>query len=399
MNMKKLKALVGNRQGFLSCVDFDLSVKAIDFNAMKKAEKRSDYGIECWGEPALKIENGIATIQVRGLLVPNVGIDVISYGITGYDVIEHYINYANEQASVNRIVLDIDSGGGYVTGVYQCSEAISNSLKPISTFVSGSMCSGAYWLGCSAEEVVASKYAEVGSIGVYVEHFDYSRQLENEGVLVNLFKVGKWKGAFSPYRPLSEEEKAKLQSEIDEIAEQFFTHVAENRNLSKKEVAKLEADVFSAEDAIKLGLIDRINNVKTEEGNTMNKDVKGEQAQPLTTAQIEEIKAQAKAEAQAQFQAEMQAKAERVKAIYALETTDEVKAVLSSDKFANVDLDGMKELLAVMPKSFVQAMDETGGAGVEASPMGFAGLTAEEIKAQKQANSESQLKNLAYKGL
>lgn len=400
MNLNRLKADLANKNGILSCVNYDLLVEAIDFKKLEElnTEARSDYGLFCWGEPALSIEQTTARICVRGLLVPDVGIDLVEFGITGYDVIEHYINYANSLPQVSNIVLDIDSGGGYAKGVQHCADVIMRSEKPISTFVSGDMYSAAYWLGCSTGYIEATPYAGIGSIGVYTEHFDRSKQLENMGIVARIFRSSKWKGAFSSNRPLTEEEQVKLQQNIDDTADDFFTHVAQMRNLSKKAVADFDGDMFAAEEALELGLIDRIENVNqtdTGEEIKMEKDVKAEQAQVLTPDQIEQIKAQAYEEAKA----EMQAKAEREKQINSLEVNDSVKVVLASDDFASVSIAAMGKLVAAMPKGFSQAMDEIGGAGVEADPKAFAPKTKEQEDLDKQAEALAKLQALKGKGL
>lgn len=208
MNLKQLKAQLENKQGILSCKNYDVLLKAVNFEQIEalsaKADREqdeTDYGIIYFCEPALRIENGTATIKIRGLLVPNVGWDLVEFGLTGYDVIEHYIQYANQSRQVTNIVLDIDSGGGSSSGLQQCADWIMNSSKPVSAFASGDMYSAAYWLGCSASDITATSYSGIGSIGAYAEHFDRSKYLEKQGIVARLFSSGKWKGAFSANRP------------------------------------------------------------------------------------------------------------------------------------------------------------------------------------------------------
>lgn len=400
MNLKQLKAYLESKNGVLSCVNYDTLVKTINFQALEKMDGKAceDFGLFYFDTPALSIELDTATINVRGLLMPNVGWDLVEFGLTGYDVIEHYVNYANSLPQITHIVLDIDSGGGYADGVQHCADVIMNSEKPIRTVVSGDMYSAAYWLGCSTGNITASKYSGVGSIGAYAEHFDRSKQLEKEGIVSRLFRSGKWKGAFSSNRPLTEEEQARLQQGIDDIANEFFTHVAEKRRLSKQAVAGFEGDSFTAEKALELGLIDRIENVnQTElEGEVkMEKSDKAEQVQALTAEQIEQIKAQAREE----VKAEMQAKSDREQRINALDTSVEVKKVLASDAFASVGIEAMSELVKAMPKGFSQAMDEIGGAGVGTDPQGFAPKTKEQEKLDEQAAALAKLAELKGKGL
>lgn len=400
MNLKQLKAQLENKQGILSCENYDVLLKAVNFEQIEalsaKADREqdeTDYGIVYFYDPALHIENGTATIKIRGLLAPNIGFDLVALGLTGYDVIEHYIQYANQSPQVTDIVLDIDSGGGFASGVNQCADLIMQSQKPIRTFVSGDMYSAAYWLGCSASDITATAYSGIGSIGVYVEHFDRSKYLEKQGIVARLFRSGKWKGAFSANRPLSEEEQERLQQDIDAMADEFFTHVSNQRNMQKSTVASLNGDSFNAQRAVQLGLIDRIDNLhytnNVGEGK-MEKQGNAEQAKAMTADELEQIKAQAREEAKA----EMKAQFEREQGINALPISAELKNVLASQAFASVPLEAMGELVKAMPKGFSQAMDEQGGAGVEADPKGFANDSKEQAKLAEQADALAKLQTL-----
>ncbi len=75
---------------------------------------------------------------------------------------------------------------------------------------------------------------------------------------------------------------------------------------------------------------------------------------PITEEELAQAVAKAKAEAKAEAFAEAKAQAERTKQVYALETTDEVKALLASDEFANVEIAGVQ----ANPSDFVQKTDE-----------------------------------------
>lgn len=398
MNLQQLSAYIENKQGVLSCVNYDALAQAIDFKAIKENEQKAsqDFGIKYYSSPALRIEGETAIIKVRGLLAPDIGVDLVEFGLTGYDVIEHYLNYANSLPHITNIVLDIDSGGGFVQGVQRCAEKIKGSTKNISTFVSGDMYSAAYWLGCSTNRLTATPYSGIGSIGAYVEHFDRSANLEKQGIVARIFRSGKWKGAFGADLPLTQEEQARLQQDIDLIADEFFTHVAKQRGLSKATLAGFEGDTFTAEKALELGLIDQIENVnQTDGGEKMGSNVTADHGQTITSADIEQIKAQAREEAKAEFQA----MAEREKAIAALETTEEVKQVLASEAFSRVEIQAMTELVKAIPKGFSQAMNEIGGAGVEADPAGFAPQSVEQKKLAEQAESLKKLAQLKNKGL
>ncbi len=74
---------------------------------------------------------------------------------------------AEASADVQRHVMLVDSpGGGVVSGVGEAAEALRNSTKPITAFVTGTGASLAYWLASQAQEIVLDRAAAVGSIGV-----------------------------------------------------------------------------------------------------------------------------------------------------------------------------------------------------------------------------------------
>ncbi|WP_420229047.1 S49 family peptidase [Psychrobacter sp. ER1] len=235
----------------MSCENLDRQMAAIDFKSLARYSDDDS-------EAAYTVENGVATIDVRGLLVPETSSDYRSWGVTGYANLADYIQQANDDYTVTSIVLDIDSGGGYVAGLDGITETIYQSAKPIETFVSGDMYSAAYWLGASTSKITASKQSGIGSIGVYVVHTEESGWLERYGEKVSLFRSGKWKAAFNSFMPLTDDEKQRLQEGVDESASVFFNHVAAQRNVDAKTVKGWEGDVFTAVKAKELGLIDAI---------------------------------------------------------------------------------------------------------------------------------------------
>lgn len=278
----------------MSCTGLEHQLASIDFKALSRFDDDDS-------EATYTVENGVATIDVRGLLVPETSSDYRSWGVTGYANLADYIQQANDDYTVTSIVLDIDSGGGYVAGLDGITESIYQSAKPIETFVSGDMYSAAYWLGASTSKVTASKHSGVGSIGVYVVHTEESGWLERYGEKVSLFRSGKWKAAFNSFMPLTDDEKTRLQEGVDESASIFFNHVAAQRNVDAKTVKGWEGDVFTAVKAKELGLIDAIADSvaassSTKQSNT-NPKTEGEsmdlqEAQAKITA-LEAEKAQA----------------------------------------------------------------------------------------------------------
>lgn len=377
----------------MACVGFQAALDRIDFTAM--------HEVEALGTPGYSVEGGVATIKVRGLLVPNLGYDLSDWGLTGYDILVKYAENAAEDDAVSAVLLDIDSPGGYVSGLSQAVTAIDGlkqAGKPVAAYASGQMDSAAYWLGSSADEIGAAGSAEVGSIGVYVEFFDRTQSLANEGIIRSIFKSGFWKGAFSPYAPLSDKEKERLQADVEAQAGLFFEHVSSRRGLTVEAVAALDGDYFTAATALEHGLIDHITE-RTEMSNTTQGSAANTPEPTFTADQVSEAIAAAVAEATAKVAAEANAKAERMAAINAIEAPAEVKAVLASDKFASVDVADLAALVEAMPKSLVQQVEDAGGAGVGADRTEFTPKTEADDKAEQQNAALAKLASLNKKVL
>ena len=247
--LDKIKADIA-RHELMACHDLQGQLAAIDVKALAVLGKDSDT-------PSYSVDNRTATIKIRGLLIPIASRD---YGdrITGYNYINQYLAKANNDPFIDEIVLDIDSGGGYVKGLDDVIEHIANLSKPITTYASGDMYSAAYYLGSSTNNITAEKDSGIGSIGVYVVHSEDSKALEKWGETYSIFRSGKWKGAFNWFSPLAKHEKERLQQGVDEAASLFFNHVAYKRGIDTMTIADWQGDTFSATKAKELGLIDEI---------------------------------------------------------------------------------------------------------------------------------------------
>lgn len=280
----------------MACYDLHRSLSAIDFKALADSDNANDAGYS--------VEGDVATINVRGLLVPKMSRDYSDYGVTGYNHITEYLERANNDPSVSSIVLDVDSIGGYVRGLDEVVEAIYQSPKPVEAHASGGMYSAAYWLAASANSVTATKSSGIGSIGVLVAHYEHSKALEQEGITPTFIRSGKWKAWGGDSEPLTDEQKDRLQESVNEQASIFFNHVAANRSIEAKTVAGWQGDTFNAQTAKDYGLIDDIT---SQASFTTNPTLRGEtmdlQQAQAKIAELEDLRAKERAEHEAQLQA------------------------------------------------------------------------------------------------
>jgi signal peptide peptidase SppA len=211
-----------------------------------------------------QVINGKAVIPLHGVVLKkSMGME----GCSGMETtlrIDNTLKHAVDNADVKEIILDIDSPGGTSDGIEETAELIYEirDIKPIVAYANGMMCSAAYWLGSAASKIYLYGTTEVGSIGVYMMHVDYSRQLDNAGVKVTYIKAGKYKAIGNPHEPLGETGREKLQEMVDYTYSSFVNAVARYRNISVETVLDKMADarIFMGQQAVDVGLADEIRN-------------------------------------------------------------------------------------------------------------------------------------------
>ena len=136
----------------------------------------------------------------------------------------------------------------------------ARAQKPIVAIANSLAASAAYWIGCSASEFYVTPGGEVGSIGVWQAHFDYSQALAAEGVTPTLISAGTYKVEGNPYAPLDPEAQAFMQSRVDDYFLTFSKAVAKGRGVPIAQVRNGmgQGRVLGADAALEQNLVDGI---------------------------------------------------------------------------------------------------------------------------------------------
>ena len=167
--------------------------------------------------------------------------------------------------SVKAILLNIDSPGGGVAVSQEIFAEIKRLRekkdKIVIAYLSSTGASGAYYVACAANKIVANPGTIVGSIGVIAEWVNYADLLEWAKLKEIVFKTGEFKDTGSATRALTENERKYFQGLIDDMYVQFVEAVASGRKLDLQEVRSLaDGRVFTGRDAKERKLIDEIGN-------------------------------------------------------------------------------------------------------------------------------------------
>lgn len=217
------------------------------------ARKREDY--------ELNISGSLGWMNIHGPLTyleyePMCGEKPVSYQQL------HSEMEAMVEAGVKTVVIDADSGGGEAYGMMEEARflrdmADANDIKLIA-YVDGIAASACYGLVSVADEIIINPDAEVGSIGVVVSLLDTSEYMNKQGLKRVFITAGKSKVPFDNDGKFKESFINDIQEKVDMLYDKFAAHVSTYRKLSVEAVKDTEAKMFMADDALKLGLVDKV---------------------------------------------------------------------------------------------------------------------------------------------
>ncbi|MFP3024790.1 S49 family peptidase [Wolbachia endosymbiont (group A) of Pogonocherus hispidulus] len=203
---------------------------------------------------------GIAIISIYGVLTKKTEAFDHILDMTSYENIHEEIESALEDKSIETILLDIDSPGGEVNGVFDLADFIyeSRTKKRIIAIANDDAYSAAYAIASSAEKVFVSRTSGVGSIGVIASHIDQSGFDEKQGIKYTTVFAGSRKNDLNPHEPMTSESLENLKSEVNRLYGMLVELIARNRNLSVEAIKNTEAGLYFGENAVEIGLADGI---------------------------------------------------------------------------------------------------------------------------------------------
>ncbi len=198
----------------------------------------------------------IAVIYATGAIESGEGDDKT----IGSERISKAIAEARKDEKVKAIVLRVNSPGGsaLASDVIWREVVLAKKVKPVVVSMGDVAASGGYYIACAASKIYASPNTITGSIGVFGVMFNGQKFLNNKlGITIDTVKTAKHSDLGSIYRPLTADERAVIQQEVEHVYDVFTKKVAEGRKKTQAEIDSIgQGRVWSGADAIKIGLID-----------------------------------------------------------------------------------------------------------------------------------------------
>jgi len=214
------------------------------------------------GSSARTGNGSIAVLPMYGVVTQrgNMADDISGPGSMSTQMFSQALRSALADESVDAVLIDIDSPGGSVYGVQELADEIyeARGQKPVVAIANSLAASAAYWLGSAAREFYVTPGGEVGSIGVWSAHEDWSKAQAEAGVTTTLISAGKYKTEGNPYGPLSADAQAFMQGRVDDYYGAFVKAVARHRGVPVATVrdGMGQGRVLGAQAAKDAGMVD-----------------------------------------------------------------------------------------------------------------------------------------------
>jgi serine protease SohB len=132
----------------------------------------------------------------------------------------------------DEVVLRLENFGG---AVHEHGLAASQLTRikargiPLTAIVDKGAASGGYMMACIASRIIAAPFAVVGSIGVLAQIPNFNRALTERGIDFEQVTAGKYKRTVTMFGKNTDEDRAKLREELEEVHALFKSMVASHR--------------------------------------------------------------------------------------------------------------------------------------------------------------------------
>ena len=203
----------------------------------------------------------VVRLNLSGIIVRNEKAGIFGIEQDPVESLLKQIQCAKMDADVKAILLCIDSPGGSVTS----SDEIYNALKlfresqdgrRVFVHIRGLGASGAYYIAMAADYVMAEPTSIIGSIGVIIQNLNMKEFGDKFGISAVTIKSGVNKDLLNPFENIDTNQVEILQNVVNSLQLRFADLVKRKRVVKSEYV--MDGRIFTAQDALKEGLIDSV---------------------------------------------------------------------------------------------------------------------------------------------
>lgn len=190
--------------------------------------------------------------------------DEMGEGIVAREIVKTIHDVAKD-STVKSVVLRVSSPGGSAYASEQIWHALSElkKAKPLIISMGDYAASGGYYISCMGNVILAQPTTITGSIGIFGVIPNIQGLNDKIGITYDGVKTNKMSDAITVNRRFTPEERDLMQNYVNRGYELFVKRCAEGRKKSINEIKAIaEGRVWTGEDALKIGLVDRIGGLK-----------------------------------------------------------------------------------------------------------------------------------------
>ena len=185
--------------------------------------------------------------------------------VAGSDTLVEYLRKARADSSIKAIVLRIDSPGGsaIASDVIWREVQLTRKAKPVIASMSDVAASGGYYIAMPASAIVAEPATLTGSIGVVMVKFVIDGTLKKLGLNMEHVQEGRYADLYSPIRPFSASERARVEEQMQATYDAFVEKAAAGRNTTPEKIDAIgQGRVWTGRQAKQLGLVDELGGLE-----------------------------------------------------------------------------------------------------------------------------------------
>lgn len=224
----------------------------------KKAETSDATTDSAW---SMAFKDRIKVVNLTGMIMDSDEKSVFAITDSSTSSTIKKLRKAAENPKIKAVLIRINSPGGTVATSQELNQAVTKlrEKKPVFTSMGDICASGGYYVACATDKVYANPGTLTGSIGVIMNGMNFKGLADKLGVQPQVVKSGMFKDIASPYRPMTDEERAILQGLINDSYDQFVNAVATGRKMKVDDVKKIaDGRIYSGRQAKKNGLVDEL---------------------------------------------------------------------------------------------------------------------------------------------
>jgi len=206
-------------------------------------------------------KNRIAIIYASGEINGGDGDD----NTIGSERISKALRKARLDNKVKAVVLRVNSPGGssLASDVIWREVMLTKKEKPIIVSMGDLAASGGYYISCAADSIFAEPNTITGSIGIFAILPNMQKLFNDKlGITFDGVTTGKYADLGDISKPLSPDERAILQNQVNHGYDDFTKAVAAGRHKTQAYINSIgQGRVWTGAQAIKIGLVDRLGNI------------------------------------------------------------------------------------------------------------------------------------------